>query len=158
MRAYLIYAVLCVAALVLGVAWLYMLTPFMPALPTFSLPGADAPRTLVLDGHTISVSVADTDEERVQGLSGRSGLAPDEGMLFVFNTDGKYAFWMKDMRFPIDILWLSADGRIRYIAPNVSPDTYPQTFVSTALARYVLELPAGYAEENGVSVGDTVQL
>jgi len=79
-------------------------------------------------------------------------------MLFVFPEDGKYAFWMKDMRFSIDILWLSADGRVVYMALNVSPDTYPQVFRPDVPARYVLELPAGYAKAHAVRIGDIVRL
>lgn len=115
-------------------------------------------RTIQLKGQTVRVSVADTGSTRGQGLSGRAGLAADEGMLFVFPEDGEYAFWMKDMLFSIDILWLSANGEVVYMAQNISPDTYPQSFRSDVPARYVLELPAGYAGAHGVSVGDIARL
>lgn len=122
-------------------------------------------RTIELKEQTIRVSVADTESTRGQGLSGRPGLAADEGMLFIFPQDGEYAFWMKDMRFAIDILWLSADPSnpsgqavVVYMAQNVSPDTYPQSFRSDVPARYVLELPAGYAKAHMVSIGDIVRL
>ena len=114
-------------------------------------------RTIELRGQTVRVTVADTETTRQKGLSGRAGLAPDEGMLFVFPEDGEHAFWMKDMRFSIDILWLSADGKVVYMALYVSPDTYPQSFRSDVPARYVLELPAGYAKEYTVSIGDIVK-
>src|SRR3989344_6184551 len=114
-------------------------------------------RTVQLRGQSIRVLVADTGASREKGLSGRSGLAADEGMLFVFPQDGKYAFWMKDMLFSIDILWLSGDGAVVYMAENVSPDTYPQNFQPLVSARYVLELPAGYAKEYNVVVGDLVR-
>jgi len=78
-------------------------------------------------------------------------------MLFVFPKDGKYAFWMKDMHFPIDIIWLSAEGSVVYMAQNVPPGSFPQTFRPDVLARYVLELPAGYAKEYNVVVGDIVR-
>ncbi len=65
---------------------------------------------------------------------------------------------MKDMRFSIDILWLSADGVVVHMAQNVSPSTYPQSFVPTKPARYVLEVLAGYAMEHGVAIGDVVRL
>ena len=126
----------------------------------YQLPQTDVSpvRTLQLGGQTIHISVAASESVRQQGLSGRTGLAADEGMLFVFPEDGKYAFWMKDMRFSIDILWLSADGRVVYMALNVSPDTYPQVFRPDVPARYVLELPAGYAKAHAVRVGDIVRL
>ena len=114
-------------------------------------------QTIQLGGQTARVTVADTESARQQGLSGRTGLAADEGILFVFPEDGEHAFWMKDMLFSIDILWLSADGKVVYMAENVSPDTYPQSFRPDVPARYVLELPAGYAKEYNVIIGDVVR-
>lgn len=141
----------------------------------YQLPQTDVSplRAIQLSGQMIRVSVADTEALREKGLSGRAGLAPDEGMLFVFPKDGKYAFWMKDMHFPIDVIWLSVSDRpsrdgsadpstgsgqavVVYMAQNVSPDSFPQTFRPDVLARYVLELPAGYAKEYNVVVGDIV--
>jgi uncharacterized membrane protein (UPF0127 family) len=115
-------------------------------------------RTIQLKGSTIRVTVAVTPAEREQGLSGRPGLASDEGMLFVFEREGDYAFWMKDMLFSIDIVWIDSAGKIIYIAPSVSPDTYPTAFDPRMNALYVLELPAGYAASHGVSIADVVEL
>lgn len=103
----------------------------------------------------IRVEVADTLEERTEGLSGRTGLAADEGMLFIFPEDGLHAFWMKDMLFPIDIVWLSNDRVVTDIAPSVSPSTYPASFSPTTPVRYALELPAGLVEEYAIEKGDT---
>lgn len=114
--------------------------------------------TVALLGNTIHVTRATTPEARQQGLSGRTGLAPDEGLLFVFEQEGNYSFWMKDMRFSIDILWIDSAGTIVYIEPSVSPDTYPQSFDPKANALYVLELPAGYAVAHDVVVGDVVRI
>lgn len=111
-----------------------------------------------LNGETIRVSVADTDAARERGLGGSAGLEPDEGMLFVFFDDAVRAFWMKDMRFSIDILWLAADGTILYIKEEASPESYPAVFAPQVAARYVLELPAGYARKHGVRVGDAAHL
>ncbi len=110
-----------------------------------------------IDGHVIRVSVADTEDSRHRGLSGSVGLAEGEGMLFIFPQDGTYGFWMKDMKFPIDIMWLSSDRIIVSMAQNVSPDTYPQVFRPISPARYVLELPAGYAKAYTIDVGDEVR-
>jgi len=62
------------------------------------------------------------------------------------------------MTFPLDIIWLSDDGTIVYIRPDLSPVTYPQAFGPDFPARYVLEVSAGYARQNDVKVGDKVQL
>ena len=115
-------------------------------------------RSIELSGYVLHVALADTDAARQLGLGGRDGLAGDEGMLFVFPEDGRYAFWMKDMHFSIDILWLSDSGAIVYMAESISPDTYPSNFRPDTPARYVLELPAGWAASHGVRVGDIVRL
>ena len=100
------------------------------------------------------VDIANTPEMREHGLSGRAGLADGEGMLFVFPEDGPHAFWMKDMRFPIDIVWLSHEWEVVDITSHVSPDTYPTAFSPQTPARYVLELPAGFIEEHAIEIGD----
>jgi len=116
-------------------------------------------RPLTIDGNTIYVSVAATEASREQGLSGRESLAPDQGMLFIFPTEGAYPFWMKDMRFAIDMIWIANNGTIIYIQGDVVPATYPNTFQpKSALARYVLELPAGYAIAHNIKVGDKVDI
>lgn len=118
---------------------------------------APTPR-VTLKGESIRVTIADTVEMRAKGLSGRTSLAWDEGMLFVFDTDGQYGFWMKDMHMGIDILWLDQSGKIVHIAERVMPESYPEAFVPRFPARYVLELPADWVRAHGVSLGDTVDL
>jgi len=105
---------------------------------------------------SLQVTIARTPAELQQGLSGTRSLPPNQGMLFVFPKADIYPFWMKDMQYPIDILWIDEDGRIVYVAPNVSPDSYPATYKSSTPALYILELNAGFAEAHSVRVGDTV--
>ncbi len=145
------------AACVVLAAFFYMQNSAQTPLPVATTQNS-ASSTVQIGGETLRVTVAATEAARERGLSGRTGLADDEGMLFVFPRDGKYAFWMKDMTFSIDIIWISADGRIVYIAPNAPPTTYPEDFVSPTPARYVLEVPAGFAEMHGVKVGDIAGL
>ena len=114
--------------------------------------------TVTLDGATVHVMLARTPAEQERGLGGRDSLAVDQGMLFVFPKDGEYAFWMKDMKFSIDILWLAQDGTVVYIVPNLSPSTYPQTFGPSKPARFVLEVPAGFVAAHWVQVGDRAHL
>lgn len=114
--------------------------------------------TLQIAGENISVMLADDETERSQGLSGTPPLDENEGMLFVFDKNGIYSFWMKDMSYAIDIIWISDSETIVHIAENVTPESYPETYSSRALARYVLELPAGWAQRHGVQLGDTVSL
>lgn len=112
------------------------------------------PRTNVMLGQaTYRVSLARTDAEQKQGLSGVDHLDEFEGKLFIFQSDGPQPMWMKDMDIPIDIVWLDKDKRVTQVESNVSPDTYPQTFSSEKPARYVLEIPAGSAKENAIKSG-----
>ena len=104
-----------------------------------------------VDGRTYAFEVRRTPEERAQGLSGRSGLADNEGMLFIFDYDARHGFWMKDMLFALDIIWLDADMNVVHAETDVSPDTYPRSFVPTVPARYVLEINAGTYKNGPVS-------
>ena len=116
------------------------------------------PQTIQVGGRDVHVTIADTISSRERGLGDRTGLAPDEGMLFVFASDAKYGFWMKDMHFPIDILWLSGRGEVLDMRKDVSPATYPAIFTPKAPARFVLELPAGFSEAYNVKIGDEVKM
>jgi uncharacterized membrane protein (UPF0127 family) len=107
-----------------------------------------------IDGIIFNVLVADTKEERVKGLSGRTGLDARQGMLFVFPDNDQHSIWMKDMKFPIDIIWISENLRIVDIKRDASPESYPESFTNVWPARYVLELSAGSIDAfslNGLS-------
>lgn len=104
---------------------------------------------------TVSVEIADTPSQRYQGLSGRQALPDKTGMVFVFSEANHHEFHMKDMNFAIDIIWMDGSGRIVDITPSLPPDSYPETVTSDEPARYVLEVPGGFAERYDVAVGDT---
>lgn len=108
--------------------------------------------TLSLGDTHIRVRVADTEAERAQGLSGSNPLSEREGMLFVFPHPEKPGFWMKDMRFPIDILWISADRVLVGYKENVTPDTFPKAFYPSEPIVYVLEVPAGFVKKNNIQL------
>lgn len=146
-------------AVALGVAALFIYMTFYG--PTNTEPavqaGAPTTATLRIGTATVVAEVASTNEQRALGLGGRTSLAEDSGMWFVFEQDGEWGFWMKDTRIPLDILWVAADGTIITIAHDVKPESYPEVFTPTAPARYVLEVPAGFAVRNGVAQGDKVE-
>lgn len=114
--------------------------------------------TIYVGSLPIEARIADEQAERVQGLSGVTGLDDLEVLLFVFDTVDQHGIWMKDMLFAIDILWLDESGTVVHIEENVSPDTYPQVFRPGSPARYVLEGNAFFAESNGIVVGDQFEL
>ena len=110
--------------------------------------------SVAIDGTTLAVEVVRTPAEQRQGLSGRPTLPEGKGMLFIFDHPDRYAFWMPDMHFAIDIIWIGSDGHIVDIASNVSPESYPKTFTPNKAAQYALEVPAGSASRHGWHIGD----
>lgn len=107
----------------------------------------DSVSQVTIAGTELQVIVMDTPELRVQGLSGRESLSQYDAMLFVFPEPDQYGFWMKDMRFAIDIVWIDESMRVIDITKNLTPDTYPQTFKPKFPSMYMLELPAGQAKD-----------
>lgn len=110
-------------------------------------------RTISVNSVPINVEIVDTDPARAQGLSGITGLGENEGMLFVFPQEALYSFWMHEMLFSIDILWIDEKGTVIHVEKNLSPETYPQSFTSHSPARYVLEVPAGFSDRYGITIG-----
>ena len=109
-------------------------------------------------GQNIKVETALTIEEKAQGLSGRKSLNDDEGMLFVFFPDPDiYPFWMKDMNFAIDIIWIGADQKVVYIQKDARPESYPRVYDPLSKSEYVLEVVSGFSEKNNLQVGDGVE-
>jgi uncharacterized membrane protein (UPF0127 family) len=98
--------------------------------------------------------VAKTQDTREKGLSGTSSLRAEEGMLFIYDSDDKWPIWMKDMNYPIDIIWLDKDKKVVYIVKNAPPESYPyDTFTPKQDARYVLEVVAGTVGGKSISIG-----
>jgi len=111
-----------------------------------------------IKGKKIKAEVADNLEERMKGLSGREGMGENEGMLFVFEKPDIYPFWMKDMKFAIDIIWLK-NKKIVELVQDAQPPTVVgqvQNYMPKAAADLVLELPAGFCAENNVKIGDEI--
>lgn len=108
-------------------------------------------------GKEFTVSVAATDAKRVRGLGGRESLEENEGMLFEFKKPDFQGIWMKEMRFPLDILWLNKEGAGTFtfvdIKEDVAPETYPEIFLPKEMASYVIELNGGTAGKSGVDIG-----
>ena len=106
----------------------------------------------------IRTEVADTKSSRELGLSGRQKMEDNEGLLFIFDTPGRYGFWMKDMLFSLDIIWINKDGVVVEIERNVKPESYPKAFINASPATYVLEINEGEAEKKGLFIGSKVKI
>jgi uncharacterized membrane protein (UPF0127 family) len=105
---------------------------------------------------TFHVEIADDDAERAKGLMFRQELADDAGMLFDFGQERETAFWMQNTFIPLDMVFISAAGVVKTIHANARPmDT--TSIPSGAPVRFVLEIPAGRAEEIGLAIGDKLE-
>jgi len=113
-------------------------------------------------GKEFSVQVADMPASRTKGLSGRVSLPENGGMFFDFNAYGDYGFWMRDMNFPIDIIWIKDDSIVGF-SENVLPEPGKSIFSLTTYhppkqVDKVLEINAGLVRKYGFKVGDGVFL
>jgi hypothetical protein len=100
------------------------------------------------------IEIAKTNQELTRGLSGRACIRPNRVMLFDFGFNGYHGIWMKDMNFPIDIVWLDDSKVVIKVLKEVEPSTYPTVYSPNRQARYVLELPSGTSSRLGISVSD----
>ena len=141
----------------LGGGAYYLFMPKTPGVPMGGQPALPA-ETIMVGSSSIQAEIASTDAARMSGLSGRASLPDGTGMLFVFPKDGNWGIWMPDMRFPIDIAWADVTGKVVALDANIAPDTYPTVFYPNTDARYVLELPAGYAKMHSITVGSAMSL
>lgn len=117
--------------------------------------------TLKFNNCVIKVETVDTPALRQRGLSGRKKMAEDAGMLFIFERAEYHSFWMKDMHFPLDLIWIF-NGEVVDIKANVPPPAGPVLelvrYRPAVPANYVLEVNAGVAEKCGLKVGDKIEL
>jgi len=121
---------------------------------------------VIINGSEIEIEVANTAALQQQGLSGRRKLDDNTGMLFDFvatNTVGQKHFWMIDMQFNLDIIWIrnnkiiGIDKNVPSPLPNTSPEKLPR-YPSPGSIEYALEVNAGWSDEHKIEVGDTVTL
>ena len=138
------------------------LTPFS-TLPLYGQPVNDSEAVVTVGESRFAVEVADTPEARQQGLSDRASLDEGAGMLFVYESESQYTFWMNRMHFPLDMIWIDAGCVVADITPDVPPPAPGQTsadlphFSPNAPVQYVLEVNAGVAAASGIAAGDPVE-
>ena len=125
-----------------------------------ALPACARGPSVELKGQRFSIEIAENDATREHGLMDRESMPQDHGMLFVFQDDAPRAFWMKNCKFPQDMLFFDADRRlvsVQHDVPACTADPCPP-YSSGAPARYVLELNAGQARKLGLAPGDEMQI
>jgi len=140
-----IFSFVIVAILILGSFYFFLQKP---------APAKYQDLTLIQIGETeLQVRLAETDAEHRQGLSNTKSLADGEGMLFIYEKPAKQSFWMKDMNYSLDIIWIDERNRVIGVEKNVSPDTFPLIFSSPGEVKYVLEVPAGFSNRSNIEIG-----
>lgn len=116
---------------------------------------------VLINDTKIKVEIADTQSKRNKGLGGRESLASDSGMLFIFERQGLYTFWMKGLKFPLDFIWIRGD-KIVDLTENVSAPTPDQKdedlpiYTSKEAVDKLLEVNGGFVAQHGIKIGDTL--
>lgn len=141
-----------------------LLLAFFSGLILYIQNSSSAQNTLQFDtkamvgGTELSVAKALTPESWEKGLSGQRELTENQALLFVFDHSATYGIWMKDMLFPIDVLWIDQNYSVIFKKENFSPSSYPEVVYPKESALYVLELPAGFVAEHNINIGDRLSL
>ena len=113
-----------------------------------------------IEGYELSAEIPVTGELMSKGLSVKNQLRENESMLFVFEEPLRHTFWMKDMKFPIDIIWLDSNSKIVHIEENLMPCPLVlicPSYAPNADSQYVLETIAGFAQRHNISLGTTIK-
>lgn len=101
----------------------------------------------------LKTEIASNNQSRALGLSGRVCIPDDTAMLFSFPDSDTRCFWMKDMRFPIDMIWVNANDVITHVEQGVKPASYPESYCGSGPAQSVIEVGEGMAARYGLTPG-----
>lgn len=115
---------------------------------------------LIINNIKIKVEVADTPFKREKGLSGKNNLADGQGMLFIFEKEDRYSFWMKGMKFPLDFIWINKNKIVEIstgIKPPKDPNDIQEVLIPAQNVNLVLEVPAGFVDQHKIKVGEKVE-
>ena len=127
---------------------------------TTSLNNDNATPFVKIGDKTVNVILAETPSEQSKGLAIKETMNEDEGMFFIFDKPQKYSFWMKDMKFPIDIIWADPTGKIVHIEENLQPCIFllPCTSYSPDIdSLYVLEVVSNFTSKYNIKIGDKIE-
>jgi uncharacterized membrane protein (UPF0127 family) len=120
-------------------------------------------RNITIDNIPLTVEIADDGEKIATGLMFREGLRDDQGMLFIFEEERNYQFWMMNMKFNLDMIWLDANGKVVYIVENAKPcidaaHTSLCTYNPNTPAKYVLEVNSGFVKKHGINENSIMKI
>lgn len=157
MKKTLLFTLLVIVGLFLYSNFSDRLLPFMRQVTNQSKQSGYS--TLRIKDHEFRIEIADSAAEQAQGLSGRTLLDKDAGMLFLMSSRDQHVFWMKDMQFPLDIIWIDGDtiADISADVPVPLTETYIPRIQPKSPVDRVLEINAGEAKRRGINSGDKVE-
>lgn len=131
-----------------------LVTLLVYSVATYAIANFRPTTELRLGSGVYGLWVADEETERIQGLSGVEELPRNGGLLMIFDEDRTHGIWMRDMKIPLDIVWINKNKTVVYIVKNASPKLSTDiVFTPNSDARYVVELPAGAVQEAGIKTG-----
>ncbi|TBR08544.1 MAG: DUF192 domain-containing protein [Candidatus Nitrosotenuis sp.] len=156
-------------AIIFGVAGISAIMFYIPSIHTYTETTLESQDEKIrekyhqakvdVNGFEIMADIAMTPDQQEKGLSVKDTLKENEGMLFIFQREGKYNFWMNGMKFPIDILWLDTAGKVVHIESNLQPCVSEKDcpdFAPSKDALYVLETASGFAERHDIKIGTDI--
>ena len=121
--------------------------------------GCNSQTSVCFEEKCFNVEISDNDIERSVGLMYRTSLSENNGMLFIFESQGIYSFWMKNTFIPLDIIWVHENFKIVYIYENAQPCREScNSITPNKDAKYVLEINSGLAEKYKMKVGDRTEI
>ena len=143
--------------LIIAVSGVYYTQNYMKGGEVLSI--FKKPATVTIDSQSFNVTVATSETERDKGLSETKSIAPNQGMIFLFDKAGYYSFWMKNMKFPIDIIFINNDQivTIHGNAQIIKDQENPIIYSSTGASDKVLEIQAGLSKKYNFKIGDKVK-
>jgi uncharacterized membrane protein (UPF0127 family) len=115
---------------------------------------------ITVNGVKLMADIAATSDQQIEGLGVKDFLNENEAMLFPFKEESQHAFWMKGMKFPIDIIWIDSDKevvRIEHSLDPCVPDSFCPTYAPSNPSLYVLETVAGFAQKYDITEGTRVE-
>lgn len=160
MKKFIFQSILLISLIALGL-FLYQKQaslselPFLPQKPIYG--------QIEVGDDSFKVEIANTQARRSKGLADKPSIASNEGMLFVFPQQGKYPFWMKGLKYPLDFIWIKGD-KVVDVLPNIEAPKPDQSDASLPIFEpkenidKVLEVNAGSIEKMGIKVGDQVRI
>jgi uncharacterized membrane protein (UPF0127 family) len=152
-----IFLIILLLIIVVALAFLFFYSIYKKPLPAAQ---QNLSSSVCFKDNCFQVELAKTNAEQERGLMYRTELDKNEGMLFIFDKEGVYPFWMKNTLIPLDITWIDSSNKVVFISQDVQPCKSlicPSVF-PRGVAKYVLEINAGLCQDMGLKLGDIAEL